>query len=112
MKIVTAPGPVSYPLILATREYRDLDLVFGKGGDEPGAYAIADSLTSLIRSGLRIDVVTVKQLMFVYPELRGPRIAVWRRGSAADVLIKALLDRVGLRLNLSMPMTGPQFLTS
>ncbi len=57
-------------------------------------------------------MVTVKQLMFVYPELRGPRIAVWRRGSAADVLIRALLDKVGLRLNLSMPMTGPQFLTS
>ncbi|WP_367834308.1 DUF3834 domain-containing protein [Vulcanisaeta sp. JCM 16159] len=35
MKIVAAPGPVSYPLILATREYRDLDLVFGKGSDEP-----------------------------------------------------------------------------
>ena len=100
MKIVTAPGPVSYPLILATREYRDLDLVFGKGGEEGGAYAIADSLTSLVRSGLRVDVVTVKRLMFVYPELRGPRIAVWRRGSAADVLIRALLDRVGLRAEL------------
>ena len=100
MKIITAPGPVSYPLILATREYRDLDLAFGKGGEERNAYAIADSLTSLIRGGLRIDVVTVKKLMFVHPELRGPRIAVWRRGSAADVLTKALLDRVGLRAEL------------
>ncbi len=101
MKIIAAPGPVSYPLILATREYRDLDLVFGKGNEEPSAYAIADSLTSLVRSGLRIDVVTVRRLMFVYPELRGgPRIAVWRRGSAADVLIRALLDRAGLRAEL------------
>lgn len=100
MKIIAAPGPVSYPLILATREYKDLDLVFSKGSEEPGAYAIADSLTSLIKSGLRIDVVTVKRLMFVYPELRGPRIAVWRRGSAADILIRALLDKVGLRAEL------------
>ncbi len=100
MKIVTAPGPVSYPLILATREYKDLDLVFGKGNEVRDAYAIADSLTSLIRGGLRIDVVTVRRLMFVYPELRGPRIAVWRRGSAADVLIRALLDKNGLRAEL------------
>lgn len=112
MKIIAAPGPVSYPLILATREYRDLDLVFGKGNEEPSAYAIADSLTSLVRSGLRIDVVTVRRLMFVYPELRGPRVAVWRRGSAADVLIRALLDRAGLRLNSFMRMIGRQFLTS
>ncbi|BDR91718.1 hypothetical protein Vsou_08110 [Vulcanisaeta souniana JCM 11219] len=76
MKIITAPGPVSYPLILAAREYKDLDLVFGKGSEEYNAYAITDSLTSLVRSSLRIDVVTVKKLMFVYPELKGPRIAV------------------------------------
>ncbi|ADY01034.1 hypothetical protein VMUT_0824 [Vulcanisaeta moutnovskia 768-28] len=100
MKIITAPGPVSYPLILATGEHKDLDLAFGKGGEEHNAYAITDSLTSLIRSGLRIDIVTVKKLMFVYPELRGPRIAVWRRGSAADVLTRALLDRGGLRAEL------------
>ncbi|MGC8607879.1 MAG: DUF3834 domain-containing protein [Vulcanisaeta sp.] len=100
MKIITAPGPVSYPLILATREHKDLDLAFGKGGEEHNAYAITDSLTSLIRSGLRIDIVTIKKLMFVYPELRGPRIAVWRRGSAADVLTRALLDRGGLRAEL------------
>ena len=100
MKIVAAPGPVSCPLILAAREYRDLDLVFGKGGNEGGVYAIADSLTSLIRGGLRVDVVTVKRLLFVHPELRGPRIAVWRRGSAADVLVRALMDRTGLRAEL------------
>ena len=96
MKIIAAPGPVSYPLILATKEYRDLDLVFGKGGEEGNAYAIADSLTSLIKNNLRIDIITVKRLMVIYPELRGPRIGVWRRGSAADILTRALISKVGL----------------
>ncbi len=96
MKIIAAPGPVSYPLILATKEYRDLDLVFGKGGEEGNAYAIADSLTSLIKNNLRIDIITVKRLMVIYPELRGPRIGVWRRGSAADILTRALIGKVGL----------------
>ncbi|WP_291767391.1 DUF3834 domain-containing protein [Caldivirga sp. UBA161] len=100
MKIITAPGPVSYPLILASRYYRDLDLVFAKGKENESAYAIADSLVSLIKNDLRVDVVTVKGLMFIYPKLQGPRIAVWRRGSAADLLTRALLDRVGLKAEL------------
>ncbi len=101
MKIITAPGPVSYPLILASRDYRDLDLVFAKGKENENAYAVADSLVSLIKNNLRVDVVTVRRLMFIYPKLQGPRIAVWRRGSAADLLIRALLDKVGLKAELT-----------
>ncbi|WP_048062641.1 DUF3834 domain-containing protein [Caldivirga maquilingensis] len=100
MKIVTAPGPVSYPLILASRDYGDLDLVFAKGKETENAYAVADSLVSLIKNDLRIDMVTVKRLMFIYPKLQGPRIAIWRRGSAADLLTRALLDKVGLKAEL------------
>lgn len=53
MKIITAPGSVSYPLILASRDYRDLDLVFAKGKGYENAYAVVDSLLSLIENGLR-----------------------------------------------------------
>ncbi|MFB6469745.1 MAG: DUF3834 domain-containing protein [Vulcanisaeta sp. AZ3] len=93
MKVIVAPGPVSYPLIMATRVIRDLELVFGKEGKD--AYAVADSLVSLARRGLRPSVVTVRRLLVIYPELRGPNVGVWRRGSAADVLIRAYADRLG-----------------
>lgn len=101
MKVVTAPGPVSYPLILASRDYSDLDIIFAKGKETENTYAVADSLVSLIKNGLRVNIVTVKRLMFIHPKLQGPRIAVWRRGSAADLLTRALLDKVGLKAELT-----------
>jgi len=94
MKIITAPGPVSYPLIIAGREFKDLELQFGK--ESRDADAIADSLVSLARRGLRPTVITVRRLMVIYPELRGPNVGVWRRGSAADVLIRAFIDKAGV----------------
>jgi hypothetical protein len=47
-KVLTAPGPVSYPLIISGK----VELVFGKEGTE--ADAIADSMVSLIGRGSRL----------------------------------------------------------
>lgn len=99
VRILAAPGPVSYPLVLAWRDLDWVKLEFGKEGDE-SFDAVADSLTSLVRRGSGVDLITVRQLLAVYPGLRGPRIGVWRRGSAADVLVRAAMDRYGVQAEL------------
>lgn len=96
VKVLAAPGPVSYPLVVA-EDRANISLEFSKEGS---ADAVADSVVSLIRRGLRVDYVTVRELMTVYPELRGPRVGVWRRGSAADVLVRAAMDMYGVRASL------------
>jgi len=89
-KVLSAPGPVSYPLIVSGK----VELIFGKEGTE--ADAIADSLVSLTRRGLRAHYGALRGLLAVYPELRSPT-AVWRRGSAADVLVRVAYKRLGTR---------------
>lgn len=96
VKVLAAPGPVSYPLV-AAEDRANISLEFSKEGS---ADTVVDSIVSLIKRGLRVDYITVKELMTVYPELRGPRIGVWRRGSAADVLVRAAADMYGVRATL------------
>ena len=93
LKVIAAPGPVSYPMIASTMKNKDIIIDFGKDGS---ADVILDSTVSLVRRGLRTDYVTIKGLMVVSPDV-GKRIGVWRKGSAADVLTRALLDMKGIR---------------
>ncbi|MDT7862535.1 MAG: DUF3834 domain-containing protein [Saccharolobus sp.] len=92
MKALVAPGPVSYPLIVSGR----IKLEFGKEGQ---ADVIADSIVSLIRRKLKVDYAALKELMVIYPNITD-KIGVWRKGSAADVLIKALIKIDGINANL------------
>lgn len=90
IRILSAPGPVSYPLLAYKKKYNDIELIFGKEGNN--ADAIVDSTVSLAKRGLTIDYVTVKKLMVISPTLKEGKIGVWRKGSAADVLARATLD--------------------
>jgi ABC-type amino acid transport substrate-binding protein len=90
LRVVSAPGPVSYPLIVSQR----VELIFGKEGTN--ADAVADSLVSLVRRGLRAHYGALKGLLNVYPDLLSP-IAVWRRGSAADFLVRGAVKLRGYK---------------
>ena len=90
IRILAAPGPVSYPLLAYQMKNKDIEIYFGKEGSN--ADAIVDSTVSLAKRGLRIDYVTVKRLMVISPKLKEGKIGVWRKGSAADVLARAVID--------------------
>ncbi|AWR96598.1 DUF3834 domain-containing protein [Acidianus sulfidivorans JP7] len=91
MKALVAPGPVSYPLIASTMKNKDIEIFFGKEGNTNNVDVILDSTVSLVKRGLKINYVTIKGLMSIYPDI-GKKIGVWRKGSAADVLTRALLS--------------------
>ncbi|MCG3109007.1 hypothetical protein L3N51_01297 [Metallosphaera sp. J1] len=93
LKVIAAPGPVSYPMIASTMKNKDIMIDFGKEGS---ADVILDSTVSLVRRGIRTDYITIKGLMVVSPDV-GRKIGVWRKGSAADVLTRALLEKKGLK---------------
>ncbi|NON61648.1 DUF3834 domain-containing protein [Acidianus sp. RZ1] len=86
LKVLAAPGPVSYPIIASSMKNR-VDISFGKEGNLD---VILDSTVSLVKRRLKINYGTIRGLMVVVPEI-GSRIGVWRKGSAADVLTKALI---------------------
>ncbi|QKR01054.1 DUF3834 domain-containing protein [Metallosphaera tengchongensis] len=92
LNVIAAPGPVSYPMVAASSKYKDITIDFGKEGK---ADVILDSTVSLVKRGVRIDYITIKGLMVVSPDV-GRKIGVWRRGSAADVLTKALFHKKGI----------------
>ena len=89
-KVIAAPGPVSYPFIVSGKVELVLDKTTGN------ADAVADSIVSLIRRGLKIHYGALRGVAAVYPGLDTP-IAVWRRGSAFDVLTRALLELYGVK---------------
>ncbi|BDC18164.1 DUF3834 domain-containing protein [Acidianus sp. HS-5] len=92
MQVIAAPGPVSYPIIAASTKNKDIKVIFSKEGK---ADVILDSTVSLAKRGLKINYVTIKGLLSIYPNI-GKRIGIWRKGSAADVLARALLDKKGI----------------
>ncbi len=98
MKILAAPGPVSYPIIASKMKNKDGQIIFGKDGSED-ADVILDSTVSLVRRKLKIDYITIKELMVISPNI-GKKIGVWRKGSAADVLTKALLKENNINAEL------------
>ncbi|KAA8922797.1 DUF3834 domain-containing protein [Thermoplasma sp.] len=86
IKIIAAPGPVSYPMIAARSDI--FDIVFDK---ENKGDIVLDSTVSLVKRGIDFNVSLIRGLSVITPGI-GRRIGVWRRGSANDVLIRAALD--------------------
>ena len=58
---------------------------FGKEGENVDVI-----LDSTVKRGLKIDYITIKGLTSIYPDV-GRKIGVWRKGSAADILTRALI---------------------
>ncbi|BAB60429.1 TVG1327879 [Thermoplasma volcanium GSS1] len=86
IKAIVAPGPVSYPLIAA--KAKDIDMIFDKKGQGD---IVLDSTVSLVKRGINFNISLIRKLSVVYPDI-GKKIGVWRKGSANDVLLRALLD--------------------
>ena len=94
IKVLAAPGPVSYPMI-AANDTR-FEIVFSKEGD---ADIVLDSSVSMIKRGLRANVSLISGLSGLAPGI-GKKIAVWRKGSAGDVLAMAILSLKGLNSDI------------
>ncbi|MHB1709287.1 MAG: DUF3834 domain-containing protein [Thermoplasmataceae archaeon] len=94
IKVLAAPGPVSYPII-AAQDSR-FDIVFSKEGD---ADVVLDSSVSMIKRGLRANVSLISGLSGFMPKI-GNRVAIWRKGSAGDVLARTVLSLKGLSPDL------------
>ncbi|BCU68925.1 DUF3834 domain-containing protein [Stygiolobus caldivivus] len=93
MKVLAAPGPVSYPVIVNNK---GIELSFSKEGN---ADVVLDSTVSLAKRGLKLNYITVKGLMTVYPTV-GRKIGVPKMLTAANVLAKALIDTKGLNAEI------------
>ncbi|PYB68648.1 hypothetical protein DMB44_01800 [Thermoplasma sp. Kam2015] len=94
IKVIAAPGPVSYPIIAAKSDV--FDIVFDKEGKGD---IVLDSSVSLIRRGINFNVSLIRGLSIISPGI-GRRIAVWRRGSANDVLLRAVLDLENIKADV------------
>ena len=90
IKVLAAPGQVSYPII-AARNPR-FEIVFSKEGN---ADIVLDSSVSMIKRGLRANVTLISGQSGFMPNI-GKRIAIWRKGSAGDVLARAILNLKGM----------------
>ncbi len=89
MKIIAAPGPVCYPMVAAQMVRDDLDIEFKKEGK---ADVVLDSTVSLMKRELPLNYVTIENLSRVAPKL-GYKIGMTRKGGAADILFRALVDQ-------------------
>ena len=94
IKVLAASGPVSYPII-AARDSR-FDIVFSREGD---ADVVLDSSVSMIKRGLRANISLISGLSGFMPKI-GNRVAIWRKGSAGDVLARAVLSLKGMSPDL------------
>ncbi len=86
IKVIAAPGPVSFPLVAARDEKFDIE--FSKDGT---GKIVLDSSVSLVKRGIKPNVSLIKKLSVVSPGI-GKSIALWRKGSSSDVLMRAVLD--------------------
>ncbi|MGC8609040.1 MAG: DUF3834 domain-containing protein [Thermoplasmata archaeon] len=85
IKIIAAPGPVSFPLIAARDE--NFDIEFSK---EKKGKIVLDSSVSMLKRGIRPNLSLIQNLSIISPDI-GKTIAVWRKGSSNDVLLRASL---------------------
>ncbi|CAC11491.1 conserved hypothetical protein [Thermoplasma acidophilum] len=94
IRIIAAPGPVSYPIIAARSDI--FDIVFDK---EQKGDIVLDSTVSLVKRGIKFNLSLIRGLSVISPQI-GRKIAVWRRGSANDVLLKIALDLEKMRSDI------------
>jgi ABC-type nitrate/sulfonate/bicarbonate transport system substrate-binding protein len=90
IKILAAPGPVSYPIIAANDSR--FEIVFSKEGD---ADVVLHSSVGMIKRGLRANVSLISGLAGFTPGI-GKKIAVYGKGNSTDVLARAVLNLKGL----------------
>ena len=105
IKVITAPGPVCFPLLASGSDR--FEISFAKEGDAP---IILDSSVSLIKRNVPIDMVLLSGLSVVYPDL-GQKMALWRRGSANDHIAQAIIRRENLKTEL-VYVDNPQEISS
>lgn len=89
IRVIAAPGPVSYPLIASKN--KDIEIIFDKDSKEGDA--IIDSTVSLIKRGLRINYSLIRRMTLIHPDF-GKRIGIWRKGSANDILLQLSLSKL------------------
>ncbi len=90
IKVLTAPGPVCFPLLAV--DNKDIDVKFGKDGNSD---IILDSSISLIKRKLPIHMVLLSGLSMVSPDFNGTT-AILRKGGASDVLSKIIVRNESL----------------
>ncbi|BFH72911.1 DUF3834 domain-containing protein [Sulfurisphaera javensis] len=76
-------GPVSYPIIASTMKRHDIKIVFEKSED-------ADVYMDAIPLLNNTDYVLVSKMLLITPKI-GDKIAVWKKGSANDILLQLLV---------------------
>ncbi len=94
IKVISAPGPVCFPLIASKND--EFEIGFAKEGD---ASIVLDSSVGLIKRGIPIDLVLLSGLSAVSPDF-GKKTALWRKGSANDYIAQAIIRREELQTQL------------
>ncbi|AWR96391.1 DUF3834 domain-containing protein [Acidianus sulfidivorans JP7] len=89
MLVISSPiGPVSYPVIAAKMKRNDFQIEFdSKEGDIK-----LDAIPLLQKT----NYVLVKKMLIITPKI-GNRIAVWKKGSANDILLNSILKLYGIK---------------
>lgn len=90
VKVLSAPGPVCFPLIASGNS--DFELKFGKEGK---ADVILDSSISLMKRDIPINMVLLSGLSIVTPDF-GKKTAIMRKGGASDLLSKVIVRKENL----------------
>jgi len=86
MKISSPIGPVSYPLIASQMKRHDFELLFN--ADSADAYVNAS--VELILKDLEVNYSLIRKMLIVTPFI-GDKIVVWKKGSANDLMLRAIL---------------------
>ncbi len=86
MKISSPIGPVSYPLIASQMKRHDFELLF----NSENADAYVNASVELILKGLEVNYSLIRKMLIVIPSI-GNKIVVWKKDSANDLMLKAIL---------------------
>jgi len=87
LTISTVIGPVSYPIITSTMKRHDVKIYF----DEREADVYLNAVPALGK----VDYFLVSKMLLITPKL-GNKIAVWKKGSANDLLLQLLFKLYSL----------------
>jgi len=86
MKVSSPIGPVSYPLIASQMKRHDFELLFN--ADSADVYVNAS--VELILKDLEVNYSLIRKMLIVTPFI-GDKIVVWKKGSANDLMLRAIL---------------------
>lgn len=83
LKVSTVIGPVSYPIIASTMKRNDVTVMFEEDVE-------ADVYLNAIPILGKVDLILISRMLLITPKL-GKRIAVWKKGSANDLLLQLIM---------------------